>query len=171
VSEPKISPTPEGTSFSKKPGGAQQQTSALPDPEALPGGYDLLEYKDILKSAITAFSLMREGDIDSIKQGQIITTKKELDRIKKGMTKKRYKSTRAQFAIDEEVVSKNVEAADERLTRIKTLIHVYNTKKLSIEEIADCSSKISEYLKDYALYIDKAQTQFVRVKTLKRKKQ
>ncbi len=153
------------------PDGAQQKgrkQSDRPDPEQLPGGIDLLEYKDILEIALEAFPDIDPGVIE---ENTVKRTKENLEKIAAGIKNEKYKKTRERFAIEQEIVSYNVDIASNELAAVLTLVRFYAKKTSSVADKADCARQVDKSLKNYKKCVDEALSQFKRVKLLKRKKQ
>ena len=86
--------------------GTKTSRSELPDPEALPGGNDLLAYKYVLNLALKSISneiIPEEFRDNKIMDFKVLQT--ELRKIEHGIKNRKYQSTRDKLHISADVVS------------------------------------------------------------------
>ena len=156
------------SSSSNSQSGAQQKGSSQTPLEQLPGGIDLLEYKDILEYALQAFP---DHDPGVIREVKVLRIRDNLNKVEVGIMDVRFLATRKQFAIDEEVVSYNVSIANNELAAVISLVRLYVKDTTSIADKAECSRQVDKSLKIFQISTNEALAQFAHIKPLKGKTQ
>jgi hypothetical protein len=119
--------------------GGEAAGSERPDPEALPGGEDLLKYKGMFKEALE--NLPKEALLDNIKDHNIKdmeTLQGNLREIEDGIKNQRYKSTRKKFHISENAVSINANKARAKISKIISMAITYKSEDASPQNRGEC---------------------------------
>ncbi len=139
-----------------------------PDPEALSGGDDLLEYKYMLNQALKDIPEADPEEIGDDKIKDFKVSRANLRTIEQGIKNSRYRATRAKFQISEDAVSMNSNRAIEKLSTIISTILTYRAET-DPQKRASCVHVLHINLDECRDALQKALAQFSQVKRLRGK--